>query len=153
MLISMYIYVLGVIDWDWMSTAPLPAIIQHPWFIADIPCWSNNGVTEGEERFAEDSFFLENAIKKRQLALHLPPTVSTLLTNSRERFFFQSAFHFRYIHERFVNMHCAWSIENIEAASSQLGIVLRLYPQFEGLKGVQRVKDLMEGKGEFIQNG
>ncbi|KAJ5109392.1 hypothetical protein N7456_006067 [Penicillium angulare] len=36
----------GVIDWDWMSVAPLPAIIHHPWFIADIPGWNNQGVAE-----------------------------------------------------------------------------------------------------------
>ncbi|KAJ6066891.1 uncharacterized protein N7446_003928 [Penicillium canescens] len=63
----------GVIDWDWMSVAPLPAIINHPWFIADIPGWNNDGVANGES-FKEDRTYLENAIKKKELSRHLPLT-------------------------------------------------------------------------------
>ncbi|KAJ5684697.1 uncharacterized protein N7477_001042 [Penicillium maclennaniae] len=51
----------GVIDWDWLSVAPLPALIHHPWFIAEIPGWHNEGAEFGVE-FADDRQYLEDAI-------------------------------------------------------------------------------------------
>ena len=120
-----------------MSLAPLPAVIHHPWLIADNPGWNNDGVTQGET-FAEDRLFLENAIKKKETSQHLPAKVSKLLCGSGQRFIFQSAFHFRGIHEKFVKIHCAWTEENIQAAKSQLDIVLTLYS--EGM----RCKDFRE---------
>ena len=139
-----------VIDWDWMSLAPLPAIIHHPWFIADIPGWNNDGVMEGET-FAEDRLFLENVIKAKELSQNLPPKVSTLLCDSGRRLFFQSAFHFRGIHESFVKMHCPLTKENIRAAKLQLDTVLGLYPELEGMRGVQRAQDILGGDGKNVR--
>ncbi|KAJ6019504.1 hypothetical protein N7522_001571 [Penicillium canescens] len=138
----------GVIDWDWMSVAPLPAIINHPWFIADIPGWNNDGVANGES-FKEDRTYLENAIKKKELSRHLPLTVSTLLSDSGTRLFFQSAFHFRDIHEKFVKMHCPRTEKNIKSARSQLDTVLRLYPELGDSEDVQKLKDLLGRKDEY----
>jgi hypothetical protein len=143
-----------------MSVAPLPAVIHHPWFIADIPGWNNDGVAEGES-FATDRLYLENSIRKKEISQHLPPTVSTLLSDSGKRLFFQSAFHFKDIHEKFVRMHCPWTEKNIRAANSQLDAVLRLYPELGGEERVQEVKDLLRRNGEEqcrhrstqIQNG
>lgn len=132
-----------------MSPAPLPAIIHHPWFIADIPGWNNDGVTE-KASFAEDRLFLENAIKKKELSQHLPAKVSTLLRDSGQRFFFQSAFHFKGIHEKFVKMHCAWTEENIQAAKLQLDTVLNLYPELEGTQGTQKAKDVLGRSGKDV---
>lgn len=131
-----------VIDWDWISVAPLPAVIHHPWFIADIPGWHNEGVIE-EESFTEDRFFLENAMKKKEISQHLSAKVSTLLRDSGKRLFFQFAFHFRDIHEMFVKIHCTWTEPNLKAAKSQLEAVLMLHPELEGMQEVQRVKDLL----------
>ncbi|KAE8344151.1 hypothetical protein BDV24DRAFT_160699 [Aspergillus arachidicola] len=89
----------GVVDWDWISVAPLPAVIHHPWFIADIPGWSNDSVAEGES-FGEDRSYLAKAIKNKEISRRLPVTVSTLLQHSGRRLFFQSAFHFKGIHEK-----------------------------------------------------
>lgn len=125
-----------------MSVAPLPAIIHHPWFIADIPGWNNDGVAEGES-FAVDRLYLEKSIRKKELSQHLSPTVSTLLSDSGKRLFFQSAFHFKDIHKEFVRMHCPWIEKNTRAAMSQLDIVLRLYPELRGEEGVQEVNDLL----------
>ncbi|GIJ99200.1 hypothetical protein Aspvir_001326 [Aspergillus viridinutans] len=140
-------YLTGVIDWDWMSVAPLPAIIHHPWFIADIPGWNNDGVAEGES-FAVDRLYLENSIRKKEISQHLPRTVSTLLSDSGKRLFFQSAFHFKDIHEEFVRMHCPWTEKNIRAAKSQLDTVLCLYPELGGEERVQEVKDLLRSNSE-----
>lgn len=134
-----------------MSLAPLPAIIHHPWFIADIPGQNNDGVTEGES-FAEDRLFLENAIKKKELSQHLPVKVSTLLRDSGQRFFFQSAFHFRGIHEKFVKMHCVWTEENMQAAKLQLDTVLNLYQELEGMQGTQRAKEVLGRNGKDISS-
>ncbi|KAJ5567163.1 hypothetical protein N7535_006469 [Penicillium sp. DV-2018c] len=138
----------GVIDWDWMYVAPLPAVIHHPWFIADIPGWNNVGVANAES-FEEDRAYLENAVKKREISRHLPLTVSTLLRDSGKRLFFQSAFHVRGIHEMFVTMHCPRTEENIKAARSQLDIVLRLYPELGDSDNVQRFKDALGRQDEY----
>ena len=51
---------------------------------------------------------LEGAIRKKEIAQHSATKVSDLLSGSTERLFFQSAFHFKGIHERFVEMQpCA----------------------------------------------
>ncbi|KAL5333103.1 hypothetical protein BJX70DRAFT_382029 [Aspergillus crustosus] len=92
-MISDEFHLTGVIDWDWMSVAPLPAIIHHPWFIADIPGWNNDGVSKGES-FGVDRRYLANLIREKEISQHLPLTVSTLLSDSGKRLFFQSAFHF-----------------------------------------------------------
>lgn len=130
-----------------MSVAPLPAIIHHPWFIADIPGWNNDGVAEGES-FAADRLYLEDSMKKKEISQRLPLTISTLLSNSGKRLFFQSAFHCKGIHEEFVRMHCALTEENIRAARSQLDTFLRLYPELGGEEGVQEVKNQLQKDGE-----
>ncbi|KAJ5117322.1 hypothetical protein N7448_010954 [Penicillium atrosanguineum] len=132
----------GVIDWDWMSVAPLPAIIHHPWFMADIPGWNNDGVAEGES-FAEDRLCLEDLVKMKEFSQHLPPTVSTLLKDSGKRLHFQSAFHFKDIHETFVTMHCPWTEDNISAATLQLDTVLCLYPELGDKERVLEIKNLL----------
>lgn len=132
-----------MVDWDWIFAAPLPAVIHHPSFIADIPGWKNAGAREGEH-FAEDRLFLEAAVREKEVSRQLPPTVSTLLCDSGKRFFFQSAFHCRGIHEEFVRKYCARTEENLDAASTQLDIVLCLYPDLAELEDVQRVKSLLK---------
>lgn len=117
-------------------------MIHHPWFIADIPGWKNSGVRKGES-FADDRLFLETAIERKEIARQMPPTVSTLLRGSGKRFFFQSAFHCKGIHEEFVRMYCARTEENLRAASSQLDAVLCLYPDLVGTEAVERVKRLL----------
>lgn len=128
-----------------MSTAPLPAIIHHPWFIADVPGWHNEGVGDGD--FTEDRVFLEDSVRKREIALNIPLTVSTLLKDSGKRLFFQSAFHFRDVHRRFVEMHCLLTEENKRAAREQLDIVLGLYPELADGEGVRNVENLL-GNGK-----
>lgn len=136
-----------VIDWDWISTAPLPAVVHQPWFIANIPGWHNEGVEEGND-FAEDRLYLEDSLRKKELERNMPPTVSTLLRDSRERLFFQSAFHFRDIHMKFVQMYCMLTESTRRAAREQLDVGLKLYPELGGEEGVQKTKDLLERDGE-----
>ncbi|KAJ5765722.1 hypothetical protein N7520_005281 [Penicillium odoratum] len=85
----------GVVDWDWTSVAPLPAIIHHPWFMADIPGWNNDGVSDGEN-FLDDRLSLQDFVRRKEISQKLPLTVSTLLKDSGKRLYFQSAFHFKY---------------------------------------------------------
>jgi hypothetical protein len=40
-----------------MYISPLPAIIHHPWFVADISGWNNDGVPVGQT-FGEDRAYL-----------------------------------------------------------------------------------------------
>lgn len=40
-------------------------------------------------------------------------------------------------------MHCAWTEENIQAAKLQLDIVINLYPEWDGMQEVQKVKDIL----------
>lgn len=133
-----------VVDWDWMFVSPLPSVIHHPWFIADIPGWHNdNGLSQDESEsegrdFLSDRLFLEDAIREKETErdLSLSPaiasTVSGLLHGSGERLFFQAAFHYRDIHEHFVRRFCVWTEENLRAARVQLDAVLGLYPELGG---------------------
>lgn len=96
-----------------------------------------------EKASARIVLFLENAIKDKEISRQLPATVSKLLRHSGRRLFFQSAFHFKGIHEKFVKLHCARTEKNLKAANSQLNAVLSLYPELNETEGVQRIKDLL----------
>ncbi|EEQ87076.2 uncharacterized protein BDCG_02196 [Blastomyces dermatitidis ER-3] len=132
----------GVIDWDWIHVAPIPAVIHHPWFIADIPGWNNDGVVLGES-FEVDRAYLEHTLRKKEISQHSVSKVSDLLSDSTERLFFQSAFHFKGIHEKFVKLYCAHTEENFRAAKSQLDAVLTKYPAWTHLSEVNKVRDIL----------
>ncbi|KAJ5641421.1 hypothetical protein N7490_005421 [Penicillium lividum] len=137
----------GIIDWDWISVAPLPAIIHHPWFMADIPGWNNDGVSEGEN-FLDDRLSLQDFVRRKEISQKLPLTVSTLLKDSGKRLYFQSAFHFKGIHEAFVRTHCPWTVDNLRAARVHLDIALGLYPELGEKEGVWETKSLLERNDE-----
>ncbi|PGH11430.1 hypothetical protein AJ80_07108 [Polytolypa hystricis UAMH7299] len=110
----------GVVDWDWIYIAPIPAVIHHPWFIADVPGWNNDGVAVGET-FEADRLYLENRIREKegeiaQQQQQSVNKVSDLLSDSAERLFFQSAFHFKGIYEIFVKLDCVRREDNLKAA-------------------------------------
>lgn len=128
-----------MIDWDWAFVAPLPAVIHHLWLLANVPGWNNTGVTSHED-FAEDRAYLEDEIANREKSRKLPPTVSRLLRNSGARLFFQSAFHFKGIHERFVATHCQRTQKSLEAAEMQLDVVMQTHPDLK-----QAALELMVG--------
>ncbi|KAI5238321.1 hypothetical protein E4T42_09006 [Aureobasidium subglaciale] len=69
---------LSVIDWDWTFEAPLPAVIQYPWFIADVLGWHNDSVEPGET-FEYDRNYLIEAPKVKEKAISRVDTVSALL--------------------------------------------------------------------------
>ncbi|KEQ96676.1 hypothetical protein AUEXF2481DRAFT_650227 [Aureobasidium subglaciale EXF-2481] len=66
---------LSVIDWDWTFEAPLPAVIQYPWFIADVLGWHNDSVEPGET-FEYDRDYLIEAPKAKEKAISRVDTVS-----------------------------------------------------------------------------
>lgn len=87
-----------------MVLSPLPAVIYHPWFIADISGWHNNGVTE-DENFLTIVFI--SKIQSETKSLHRNPLLQfQTLRNSGKILVFQSAFHFKDIYEKFVKAHC-----------------------------------------------
>ncbi|CEJ85715.1 hypothetical protein VHEMI03866 [[Torrubiella] hemipterigena] len=102
-----------------MHIAPLPAIIHHPWFLADVPEWRNDGTAPGET-FESDGLYLEEIFLAKVKSQQLPSYIASLLHNSGERLFFQSAFHVKGIHEEFVRLHCSRTKENLVAARLQL---------------------------------
>lgn len=133
-----------MIDWEWAFVAPLPAVIHHPWLLANVPGCKNTGVA-GQEDFAEDRAYLEDEIAKKEKAKGLPPKLSGLLRNSGARLFFQSAFHVKGVHEQFVAMHCQRTEKNLEAAKEQLEIVMKLFPDLE--EAALELMGKMNGEG------
>lgn len=129
-----------------MSVAPLPAIVHHPWFIADIPGWHNDAVG-GDETFINDRIYLETSIKMIENSQNLPLAFSLagLLDGSRERLFFQSAFHYKDIYKQFAKRHCPRTESNMAAARSQLDEALRLYPELDNKGSVLEIKKLLAG--------
>ena len=99
------------------------------------------------ETFPEDwlffpSLFWECNQEERDSAANAIQSANTPMW-LREKVVFPISFHFRGICEKFVKMHCAWTERNIQAAKSQLDIVLGLYPEWNGMQGVPRVKDML----------
>ncbi|KAJ6131133.1 hypothetical protein N7523_001593 [Penicillium sp. IBT 18751x] len=132
----------GVIDWDWLSVAPFTAVIHHPWFIADIPGWHNEGAEFGVN-FEGDRQYLEEAIRRREIQKNMETTISSLLRGSGKRFLFQSAFHVKDVHTQFVQTYCQITEANKAVIREQLDIVLGLYPELAGKVGVTAVRDLL----------
>ncbi|KAI5250183.1 hypothetical protein E4T43_00125 [Aureobasidium subglaciale] len=91
----------GVVDWDWKFEAPLPAVIQFPWFMADIEGWHNEG-TEVGESFEDDREYLVRAMSSIELPRFGKNSLATLLLGAGERQKFQSAINYRDIHNEFV---------------------------------------------------
>lgn len=133
-----------MIDWEWAFVAPLPAVIHHPWLLANVPGWGSTGVA-GHEDFAEDRAHLEDEIAKKEKLRGLPQTVSGLLRSSGARFFFQSAFHVKGVHEQFVAMHCQRTEKNLDAAKAQLDIIVKIYPDLE--QAALELMGKMNGEG------
>lgn len=102
--------------------------MHHPWFLADVPGWNNEGVGPDGE-FSDDRRYLETVIARREVLTGVSSTVSILLHNSTERLYFQSAFHYKGIHERFVQGHCSRTKENLEAAKLELESVIACHPE------------------------
>ncbi|THY80950.1 hypothetical protein D6C93_09723, partial [Aureobasidium pullulans] len=88
----------SVVDWDWTFEAPLPAVVQYPWFIADVPGWHNDGVELGET-FEHNRDYLVTMLKVKEEATRKIDTVSILLGQASERQRFQSAISYRDIHK------------------------------------------------------
>ncbi|KAJ5083023.1 hypothetical protein N7532_012066 [Penicillium argentinense] len=76
--------VTGVIDWDWLYLAPLPAVIHHPWFIADVPGWKKDWNHDGQT-FEWDREYLELAEKQLQIVLSKHPRYADLTGVQRIR--------------------------------------------------------------------
>lgn len=90
----------GIIDWDTALILPLPAVVNHPLFIADIPGWNNDGVSEGTT-FEKDRHFLEEEIRKLSAASTLPHAshIPELLESSYERQTFELSLRNKKINE------------------------------------------------------
>ncbi|KAK6000665.1 hypothetical protein QM012_003390 [Aureobasidium pullulans] len=92
----------GVVDWDWTFEAPLPAVVQFPWFLADVPGWHNDGTSPGET-FHNNRDYLVQAVRVRELSKTRSDKFSVLLASARQRQIFQSAINFRDVHKEFVS--------------------------------------------------
>lgn len=132
-----------MIDWDWLYLGPLPSVIHHPWFMADIPGWKNDWVQEGQN-FEQDREYLEGVIRNKEKERKLDSSISTLLHGSKDRMFFQAAISMPGIHEQFVETHCARTDANMAIANQQLQAVLTVHPEWEKHAGVQRIRAMMK---------
>ena len=91
----------SVVDWDWTFEAPLPAIVQFPWFIADVPGWHNDGTSPGDS-FRQNRDYLVQTLKTAEMSETGSDKLSVLLASARERQIFQSAINFRDKHKESV---------------------------------------------------
>lgn len=126
-----------------MYAAPLPAVIHHPWFIADIPGW-NSGVADTRRACSDDRHFVEYGMMMWEVNEGIDRLISELLAGSGDRFFFQSSFHYKDIHEAFVELHCHKTRTNVLAAKTQLDRALELYPELKSASGTQETISLIE---------
>ena len=128
----------SVVDWDWAYTAPLPAVVQFPWFIADVPGWHNDGVSVADT-FKKDRIYLVEALRRKEDAQNRGNALSELLSTSRERQIFQASIHFRDIHAEFVKSAFESQPIPLQAVKFELGLFVKRYPEFRKSAEVARI--------------
>ncbi|KAB8356541.1 hypothetical protein FH972_024124 [Carpinus fangiana] len=141
------LHLTGVVDWDWAYYAPLAGVVQYPWFLADIPGWHNDGVGD-DETFESDRFFLEQAIRRQAPSNTFALQIADLLRTSKERHFFQSAFHIVAVHKEFVSRYCARSPANLIAARNSLKEFLQSDDSLAQLPQVHRIQEYLSSVEE-----
>ncbi|THX71698.1 hypothetical protein D6D04_09407 [Aureobasidium pullulans] len=128
----------SVVDWDWTFEAPLPAVIQYPWFIADVPGWHNDGVELGET-FEHNRDYLVKMLKVKEEATRKIDTVSTLLAQASERQRFQSAISYRDIHREYVVSDLVFLEAKSQDIRPQLEAFLMKHPELTESSTVKQI--------------
>lgn len=67
------------------------------------------------------------------------PIISALLQTAREGQFFRSACHYKEVHSRYVELHCAHTTKNLDAAMDELEAFLVANPDYVGAEGVREM--------------
>lgn len=106
----------GLIDWDWAQVVPLPATVQQPDFIADIPGYINEGVEEGMN-FEEDRNFLEREVRKLAARSTMPGArrIAELLETSYQRQFLEMSLRNRKI-------NAEWALKANEFSETKVAL-------------------------------
>ncbi|KAF2211848.1 hypothetical protein CERZMDRAFT_85234 [Cercospora zeae-maydis SCOH1-5] len=99
-----------VIVWDTAQFVPIPAAVQHPAFIADIPGWCNDNVPP-DMTFEDDRTYLEGAIRKLATESASYRMLPNLLGTSRERQFFELSLRNKRINEQYVKLRLGSVLE------------------------------------------
>lgn len=126
--------------------APLPAVVQFPWFLADIPGWHDDGTSVGET-FELDRIYLVNAVKAREDSKRSDDTLSTFLATARERQMFQSAINYRDIHKEFVKSDAMLQVPRLRDITAELDGFLVKYPEYRDEPEVERIGSSASGRG------
>lgn len=119
---------------------PIPAAVQHPLFIADIPGWRNDEITEGMT-FGEDRSYLEGEISEiaarsgNPVARQLPEVLAT----SFERQFFELSLRNKEVNKEYVRQRLRSGAVDSNAILAQLECFLL---RNEGMKSHPTVLEL-----------
>lgn len=114
----------------------MPAVVQFPWFVADIPGWNNDGVQVGET-FERDRDYLVSMVEERERRRGSSSIISTILQSARTRQYFQAALHTKGVHLQYVKEHCYRTSANLDAALCELEKFVVANPEFEGSPGIE----------------
>lgn len=125
-------------DWDTACLVPMPAAVQHPLFIANIPGWQND-VPE-DMTFEEDRAYLENVIRKLDLGSQISGRLEHLLRTSFERQFFELSLHNRRINSEYIRQRFKDTRSNRDAAIKQLEDFLSVHESMRTLPAVLEVQ-------------
>jgi hypothetical protein len=120
----------SVVDWDWTFEAPIPAVIQFPWFMADIPGWHNDGTIAGDD-FEEERCFLTQALRSKEQSTFGNNFLSNLLVDARERQRFQSAINHRDVHLDYIKSDKRFQEAKLKDLRPTLEVFLVKHPQFQ----------------------
>ncbi|CAD0095639.1 unnamed protein product, partial [Aureobasidium mustum] len=132
-----------VVDWDWAFEAPLPAIVQFPWFIADVPGWHNDGTSPGDS-FRENRDYLVQTLRIAEMSKTGSDKLSILLASARERQIFQSAINFRDIHKEFVAGDQRFQVARKEDMRPELEAFLVKHPDLRDACEVKLIMASMQ---------
>ncbi|KEQ58823.1 uncharacterized protein M437DRAFT_58321 [Aureobasidium melanogenum CBS 110374] len=133
----------GVVDWDWTFTAPLPAIVQFPWFLADVPGWHNEGTKPGET-FHHSRDYLVQALRAAEMSANKSDRLTNLLASARERQIFQSAINCRDVHKAFVEEDRRFRGARGKDVRGELEAFLVIYPDLRDEDEVKLIMGSMQ---------
>lgn len=123
-------YEASLLDWDWSFEAPMPAVVEFPWFLADIPGWHNDGTIAGDD-FEKDRRFLVQAIQDKEKLASADNILSDLLLGARERQQFQSAVNYRDVHLEYIKSDKLFQEAKLKDLGPTLEAFVVKHPQFQ----------------------
>lgn len=135
-----------MIDWDTAQIVPIPAAVQHPMFIADIPGWRNDDVPD-DMTFQEDREVLEQEVSRlaARSTSSTAQRIPELLSSSYERHFFERSLRNKLVNDKYIRLRPTPDVVDKTRAANELESFLATYPDLRSHPGVSKLQTQLSG--------